>query len=317
MSSPAAGPAKPAGPVACLMILSTTSPSSSTTSAVASSAPWRAPGTTRRSQGKACAEQDHRWKTARPPARNCAKVAVLQASGETWRQLLAHTKANSSTMADHWGGARRPTPLARRHQLRAAIAACSGLFIAKLMASRRPPPDALESALGAWSPLEIQFVATLSVATFLALLVCSLRCWVRHVQARALADLPPPEKGTVAVSYAWDGTRAAQRAQVPIAGVRTTASLIAAVCDHGAEIVDGEIAPDVVVVFFTDHVGRAATARGRPCRRSRRPPPPRRAGRTARRLWRRSRARRAARRAKGRRRARRGRGRRHADFGGR
>ena len=78
---------------------------------------------------------------------------------------------------------------------------------------------------------------------------------LRKVQARALADLPPPEKGTVAVSYAWDGTRAAQRAQVPIAGVRTTASLIAAVCDHGAEIVDGEIAPDVVVVYFTDHRG--------------------------------------------------------------
>ena len=47
----------------------------------------------------------------------------------------------------------------------------------------------------------------------------------------------------------------AQRVQVPIAGVRTTASLIAAVCDHGAEIVDGEIAPDVVVVYFTDHRG--------------------------------------------------------------
>ena len=164
-------------------------------------------------------------------------------------------------MADHWGV--RPPPdggAASAGVIKlegdAIAASPPNPFIAKLMASPPlPPPDALESALGEWTPLEIQFVATLSVATFLALLVCSLRCWVRHVQARALADLPPPEKGTVAVSYAWDGTRAAQRTQVPIAGVRTTASLIAAVCDHGAEIVDGEIAPDVVVVFFTDHRG--------------------------------------------------------------
>ena len=162
-------------------------------------------------------------------------------------------------MADHWGVRPPPDgagPGVIKLEGDAIAASPPNPFIAKLLESPPlPPPDALESALGEWTPLEIQFVATLSVATFLALLVCSLRCWVRHVQARALADLPPPEKGTLAVSYAWDGTRAAQRAQVPIAGVRTTASLIAAVCDHGAEIVDGEIAPDVVVVYFTDHRG--------------------------------------------------------------
>ena len=112
-------------------------------------------------------------------------------------------------MADHWGV--RPPPDAAgpgviKLEGDAIAASPPNPFIAKLMASPPlPPPDALESALGEWTPLEIQFVATLSVATFLALLVCSLRCWVRHVQARALADLPPPEKGTVAPLFCLFG----------------------------------------------------------------------------------------------------------------
>ena len=127
-------------------------------------------------------------------------------------------------MADHWGV--RPPPDAAGPgviQLEGDAIAASppNPFIAKLMASPPlPPPDALESALGEWTPLEIQFVATLSVATFLALLVCSLRCWVRHVQARALAE--HRRRRARSQSRTPGTARERRRREVPIAGVRTT-----------------------------------------------------------------------------------------------